>query len=355
MKMKVKVLGTLTLVVSLLLVACGSGGSQKPDSAPPPRATSTPAAPRPTNTQPPVPATAEAGEYNLGQASDLSGLNSYRAHSTFQWESIKAGQKETGSWEVLEDFVRQPPAHRLVWTGTGAGELKTEEGGLEFIQIGKDTYMNTGSGWIAMTTSEEDIFGGNLFLSNPLHLVSGNRGKLVQKNVMVNGVSTNHYTFDESSLGADLGLGVIAKAKGDVWVSPEFNVVVKYGVHYEGKNLTIGGGEEGKLDLAFDLTDINKPITIQAPEGVGPAMPEDIPVIDGATELTAISGIITYKTTRSVEEVTAFYEAQMPAEGWTKGESVIPGMMSFTKAERTAQVMIETEDGETSVIVMVGE
>ncbi|MBC7261211.1 MAG: hypothetical protein H5T63_04275, partial [Chloroflexi bacterium] len=104
-----------------------------------------------------------------------------------------------------------------------------------------------------------------------------------------------------------------------------------------------------------DLMDINKPITIEAPAGVKPPMPEDIPVVADATELSAGFGIVTYKTAQSVEAVTAFYEAQMPAYGWAKAESAIPGFLSFTKGERTAQVMIQSEEGKTTVTIMAGE
>jgi len=340
----------MVLITALVLTGCG-GGAAKPTATPPLAATSTSAVPRPTNTkaaaQPPV----VAEEYNFDQASDLSSLSSYRMHYIFKWESIKADQKETGSWDVVEEFVRQPPAHHLLWTSTSAGE----EGKWEIIQIGKDVYMDSGSGWFAVLSGEADIFEGNRFLSDPFNVVSGNRGKLVQENVMVNGVSTNHYTFDESTLGATLGLGVIAKAKGDVWVSPEFDVAVRYVAHYEGENLAIGSGEAGVLDLAFDLTDLNKPVSIKAPEGVKPAMPEDIPIMDDATELSAVLGIVTYKTTKSVEEAIAFYDAQMPGAGWTKGEGAIPGMMSFAKGDRAAQILIDAQEGKTNVTIMVGE
>jgi len=355
--MRTKVLGTLTLVVTLLLAACG--GAPKEPTAPPPEpesATSvmTQATPTRPAEQPTVPQP-QAEEYDFGQASDLAGLSSYRTHSTFHWESIEDGRKETGSWDVLEEFVRQPPAQRFIWTGTGAGEVETESGTWELIQIGKDSYMNMGSGWVAMTTSEEGIFGTNAFLSAPLGMVSANHGKLVKRNVMVNGVSTDKYIFDESTLGANLGLGAVAKANGEVWISSKFNVVIKYAAHYEGDNLSLGGGEEGKMDVTFDLTDINQPIDIRAPEGVKSAMPEDIPVMDDATDVVAIEDIVAYKTSHSVEEATAFYEMQMPAEGWTMDEGGFPGMMSFTKGDRAAQVMIMEEEGKTSVTVMVSE
>jgi len=355
--MRTKVLGTLMLIVLLLLAACG-GAPKEPTAVPSEPESATSTTTQATPTRPPEPPTApqpQTEEYDFGQASDLAGLDSYRVRTTMQWESIKDGNKEMGSWDVMEEFVRQPPAQRFVWTGTGAGEVGTESGEWELIQIGKDSYMNTGSGWLAMTTGEEGIFGGNAFLSAPLGMVSANRGKLVERNAMVNGVSTDKYTFDESTLGASLGLGAIAKANGEVWISPQLNVVVKYVAHYEGKNLALGGGGEGKMDVTFDLTDINQPIDIRAPEGVKSAMPEDIPVMDGATDVVAIEGIIAYQTTDSVEEATAFYQTQMTAQGWTTQEGGIPGMMSFTKGNRTAQVMIMEAEGKTSVTVMVSE
>jgi len=346
-----KLLPMFVLITALLLVACG-GGPKEPTPTPLPKATNTPVV-RPTDTPVPVqpsPTTA-AEEYNFGQASDLSRLNTYRVHYTLRWESTKEGKKESGSWDVVEEIVRQPPAHRVIWTSTEEGKTTT----LEYIQIDKDLYMNTGSGWMSMTSGETDVFEGNPWLSDPFGMISGNRGKLVQRNVVVNGVPTNHYAFDESTLGATIGLGAVAKAKGDVWISTEFNLVVKYTAHYEGKNLAIGGGEEGVLDIAFDLTDINKPITIEPPAGVESAMPKDIPVLDDAAELAAGFGMISYKTAKDEATVTAFYEAQMPANGWTKGESAIPGFLSFTKGERTAQVMIQREEGKTSVVIMIGE
>ena len=343
--MRIRVLGEWLLVVSLLTVAC-SGGDRTPVSLASPEASATSVAPRPNNTQP----ADESEEYDFDQVSDLSALNSYRVHYTFNWESSKDSQKEAGFWDIWGQFVRQPPARRLAWTGTGTGGAKQE-----LVQVGEDIYMNTGSDWVAMMSSQMDIFMDNPLLISPLHMMFGTRGKVVQKNVIINGISANHYVLDESALKTAPGLGVISKAEADVWVSPEFDPVVRYVAHYNAQDLAIGGGEEGTLDLTFDLMDINQPIDITAPEGVKPAVPEDIPILEDVADMNAFSGMITYSSTRGVEEVTAFYEARMPAQGWTKGEAVMPAGMDFTKGSRTAQIMIQAEEGKTTVTIISGE
>lgn len=339
------------LLLASLLVACG--GTPKSTNAPTTVKEPTQAVVQPTS-KPSVEPTEPAEEYSLGEVSDLSKLTSYRAHYTYKWEGTKDGTKESGSWDMLEEFVKDPPARRIVWSGAGAGGA-SGEGSLEFIQIGQQSYMNTGSGWLSMTSSEEDLFGGNSFLSDPMGLISGNQGELVQRGVSVNGVSADHYTFHETATTGLASLGTISKAQGDVWVSPELQIVVKYTAHYEGENLAIGGGENGTLDIGLDLSDVNQAFTIQAPQGVKPAMPEDIPIVDGATDVTAVSGFVSFKTTQSVADVVAFYERVMPGQDWVKGESLGEGMLSFTKEGRTATIMIQTEDDKTSVTIMAGE
>jgi hypothetical protein len=343
------------LLVGAMLVGCGSGpkATQPPQSRE--ESTKAPVAPtvNPTTkaalpTNPAVQPTASTDEYNFGDASDLSNLTSYRAHYVMKWDSTKDGTRKTGSWDLVEEFVKDPPARRTLWTSTDDGKEST----VELIQIGQNTYMKTGDEWLAMTSTDQDIFAGNAFLSDPMGMVQSNKGRLAQRGVSVNGVSTDRYTFDEATLGGALTLGAISKAKGDVWLAPALKVVIKYAVHYEGKDLILGGGGEGYFDVALDLTDVNKPIAIKPPEGVGPAMPEDIPVMDGATELTAVSGIVSYKTTSSVDEVRDFYEAQMRVKGWAKAENQIEGMLMFTKGSRQATVMYQEEDGKTSVTVM---
>jgi hypothetical protein len=348
------------LLVAAVLAACG-GSKPTATPVPTPRAQNTPLRAQPTaqptagakegpTLQPTVPLggpTSAPEEYDLGQSSNLDKLDSYRAAYSWKWSETKDGAITTGYWDALEEYSKADSARRTVWSGT--------EGSIEIIRIGPYTYMKGEDGtWISMLTSDSNPLGSTAMISDPLSLISGDKGKLVQRGMTVNGVTADHYTLAESS-GGLLLFGVADKIAGDVYVSPELQIVVKYAAHYEGKQLGISGGTDGVLDVAFDVTDLNKPVKIVAPEGVAPPLAEDIPIIEGATDLTAMSGIVSYKTTRSIEEVTAFYNQAMPGKGWQAGESAVAGMLNFTKDQRQATVMIQAESGVTTVTVIAAQ
>lgn len=344
--MKLKTL-VLLVLVAVVLAACGG----KPGPTKPAGANNTPAAGAPTakptavTTSPTAAPTAASEDVDIGDTSNLDKLDSYRATYVWRWSETKDGAKVEGYWDVLEEFVKAENARHTVW--------KSNDGSMEIISIGKYSYWkNNDESWTAMLTSEENLFGNAGFLADPLSGIAGGKGKLVQRNMNVNGVSADHYKLDESNAGA-WAFGVAEKWGGDVYIAPQWDIVVKYGAHYEGTKLGLQGGTNGVLDVTFDLTEINKPIKITAPEGVAPPLPEDIPVIDGATELSAMSGVISLKTTKTMEEATAFYQQAMVAQGWKAGESAMEGYLSFTKEKREATVMLSVENNVTSVTIIV--
>jgi len=343
--MKAKTLVVL-IMVALLLASCGS----KPSPTTPASAANTPAAGAPTakptavTTSPTAAPTAASEDVDIGDTSNLDKLDSYRATYLWKWTETKDGAKVEGFWDVLEEYVKADNARHTIW--------KSNEGSFEVISIGKDSYWkNNDEDWIAMLTSEDDLFGSASFLADPLSGIAGGKGRLVQRGMNVNGVSADHYKLAEESAGAR-AFGIADKWNGDLYIAPQWDIVVKYAAHYEGSTLGLSGGTNGVLDITYDLTEINKPIKITTPEGVAPALPEDIPVIEGATELSAMSGVVSFKTTKTIEEVTAFYQQAMVAQGWKAQEGAMEGFMSFTKGEREATVMISTEDNATSVTIV---
>jgi len=322
---RARVPGCVALILCCVLMSCG------------PAATATP---------PPV-------EWlDLTQAADLSALRSYRARYALRWEGTVNGQPKSVTWDVLQEFVQDPPARRFLWSEGDPGSSGGSES--EFVQIGEEAYVNTGSGWSTVAGGSAGPFQGNPFLSAPLSVLASGRVRLIQRNVTVNSVAASHYAFDETTLGAP-ALGELSLARGDVWISTQFKVIVKYEAHYEGRDLPFGEGEQGVLDAAFDLMDINRSITIQSPHNSTPAAADDIPVLDDALSFTSVSGVIQYKTAKTQAEVTAFYEAQMPARGWTRKGEPAAGIIAFTKGSRTAQLVIESLAGKTSVMIITTE
>jgi len=83
---------------------------------------------------------------------------------------------------------------------------------------------------------------------------------------MVNGVMTNHFTFNITGLGVESGAEVVA-SNGEYWLAQDGQYVVKYSVIMETRN---GPAEDPNthtmhLEFYIEVTDINQPIVITMP------------------------------------------------------------------------------------------
>jgi len=113
-------------------------------------------------------------------------------------------------------------------------------------------------------------------------------------------------------------------------------------------------------------------LVVEGPDGVetfraggAGAMPKDFPtdvyVISGAEVVSSISapgGInLALKSASSKADVVAKYAAEMKAQGWTTQSTMDMGetaMLSFEKGDRQASVIVQVEDGATSINLTVG-
>ena len=103
------------------------------------------------------------------------------------------------------------------------------------------------------------------------------------------------------------------------------------------------------------MRDVNQPITIEPPPGCEAAKSE-FPMLPDATGVTTMGGMVMYESASSFDDVLAFYQEQMPADGWSDtGDSFISegtAMLSYTKDGRTATVTLTEGDGTVSVMIM---
>jgi len=323
-------------------------GEAKAEAAKAASPTKPPAAAKPTKAPSPT-ATAEPEEEGPLSLVSAQELDSY---SQVVRMSGTHGDEEWGM-EMVTEFVREPPAQRYVMR---ISDETGEETSFEMIQVGDTTYIGGGpeGEWMSMTSSESPDLSDTGFIRLEDTFYSDEckyKGRQT-----VNGLQTKHYHCSEKALLAmpNVGGGVIQDAEGDVWVSTKYNVAVRFIFSWKGKDED-GVAVEGRWES--DVTDINKPIKIEAPEGVAAAgLPDDIPMIDGARDVNAMMGIVTFIVDKPVKDVTAYYQSAMPKNGWTPEEgAMMPNMLSFSKGDRMANFMLSEEGSTTQVTIMVNE
>jgi len=360
---------SLLLILALSTMACNlggltGGGGEKPaatqaPSGEKPAATTAPAGEEPTA----VPSEPGEEEITYTSVEELDWINTYRSRIMMKWETLDE-PKEEGSMEMLGEYVKDPAAQRFVMSSTGTAPEDT--GTMEYIQIGDTAWMNMGEemgGWMQTSADESDmIFGQGLFDFAEGDIPGGLEGARRVGDETVNGIPCRHYVFDETMPLMAMGQGELEleKANGEIWISAKDGFTVKYTLDAEGKGL-MGEEEEDRpehLSMEYEVYDINANIVIEPPSGAETGMPEDIPLMDDAKVDMAMEGMMMYSTASSVEDVVAFYQDQMPANGWTEDPDAAYSMegmagLEFTKEGRTASLMITYDEESKKTNVMI--
>ncbi|MCE5259573.1 MAG: hypothetical protein LLG44_11050 [Chloroflexi bacterium] len=300
--------------------------------------------------------TSDSEQVDTSELQSLENMDSYHLVQSGSFTDVLTdGTSTVNTIDVEVWEVREPQASHTVWIAQKDDE---PESSFEFIIIGSDAYLKSSDTdeWMAMTSSEESTssFGDLGWFTDPTSVMSGD-AELVGKE-QVNGLATKHYRYTGASVvGSYLGTGgTIEQAQADVWVSEEYNIVVKYDSHWKG---TAEDGTQHDWSFASEVSEVNEPITIEPPEGVAkPGLPDDVALMEGATEVTSFSGITSFKVAATVDEAMAFYAQSLVDSGWEAGEdSGIPGMATYTKDTRSLSLMAVEDGDQTGVTIMITE
>jgi hypothetical protein len=285
----------------------------------------------------------------------LDKLKSYRIRWQSQWSTTESGKTETANWDWLEEFSSSPEA--LHWNWKSADVNATSQNSFEAWQMGDTTYMvttdkNGQNSCVSYSTGDaSQRLSKGLFSPKSLGSLSGAR---YVGDETVNGISTKHFQYDEKS-AALAGFG---KVSGEVWVAADGGYVVRDNMHWEGTAGLFGSTATGTGDgqWAWELSNVDQPITITPPENCGGSA-GSIPVMPDAKEKTTLGDTIIYKTAGTPEQVVDFYNQQMTAAGWKlEGEPKVTGnftTLTFSQNGKKAVVNIASEGGETNVIINV--
>ncbi|MFC2030003.1 hypothetical protein ACFLWA_04655 [Chloroflexota bacterium] len=379
-------LAVLALVSLLALVACGASdeptsvpdGAEEPElveavvPAPTARPTLAPTS-APTKVPEPTAAAPVVEELDLAGLSLPSGLDSYRATMQVLMEGTGNGDEISGRVDLLTEYTREPLAQYVRISGEGTEGFETST--VELFREQDTAYMNLDGEWLALTVSDsgddllEDagIIGPNDVLTDTCGWKKGQASELGILSIEYWSLSKE--SMDECMPATELDrLGALSEVSGDLYVATDGHYVVKMDLVFVGKDLDIGmdPGEElpveGRIEFHFEITDVNQPHSIRVPDKAlaSGGTPDDIPVSRDAEAVNNVFGVITYVSPTAVGELAEFYKVELPKKGWTQVSTEEFGgvyMLEYSKADRTASVMIEADDetDKTSVLISIRE
>lgn len=279
-KRKTRVL-VLMVLLPVLVVACSSNReaptASSPAAQPAAKPSDGPAAvsPTPTATKPGVEIAASAvpGGASVSvdvtvpppegvfaqSAAALAALQSYRYVTTFSFVAGDKGKPESGSVEV-RGAVAAPDRQRMTWKDLETGE----EFGL--LRVGQRAWILDGAEWTAVPTLVADAASQAILVYVPAMSWGrfaegmGTTSAFVGVEA-VGGVPSRHYASTYRGW-SEFWQGEITDAVAEVWIA-EAGYPVRYRFAASGVD---EDGNRGSLLWTMELTDVNAPVWIDAPQ-----------------------------------------------------------------------------------------
>ncbi len=343
-------------VLTLALAACNV------PQAPTATQASSVSTPKPVENTPAAQPTSTTGALDLPSVLNLhSGLDaadSYR--TTFKMEVVgknEADEDVDETFEINQEINRSQNANRVTWKNSESSDMPE----FTIIYLNGQAFMDTSS------SSDQAgcfVYPGEDAQSELSNMTpSAFVGDIAPENLVaqgetVNGMVTNHYSVKKADL---IFTGEVTSASGDIWVTQDGKYVIKYVYRAEGKfdAMSQGTPVTGVMTMTFDLTDINKVAEITVPQACLDQLNalSDLPVMADATDMSSMSGIVSYSTASEPAAVKDFYMTKGAAQGWVvSDDNSMEGYISFniTKDGQKYNVIISAGgSGGSTVILML--
>ncbi len=322
----------------------------------------------------PEPTAAAPGEeLDLAGLSTPSGLDSYRATMQIMMEGTGNGQEISGRVDLLTEYTRDPLAQYVRISGEGTEGFETST--VELFREGDTAYMNLDGEWLTLAVSGagDDLLEGAGIIG-PNEVLTDTCGWKGGEQSDLRGIRVEHWTLDKENLQACMtaaqleSLGDLSAVSGDLYVAVDGRYPLQMDLIFAGEDLDFGmePGEplpvEGQMEFHYQISDINQPLSIQVPEEAiaSGGTPDEVPLADDAEALNNIFGVITYVSSHAVEDLAAFYVAEMPNRGWSQVSVEEFGgvhILEYAKENRRASVMIEADEetNRSAVLIAIQE
>lgn len=281
--------------------------------------------------------------------------------------TITPNDPSSGNEAQTLDFTIQhtanPRATSMSMSGMGLEGMEEGFENITIVQIEGTAYMVMPEiGCMTFPANEDEIFA-----ENPMNDLfnDGTFDDLDHANYegreTINGIETYHYSFDETSMP---DAGEAEWIDGHIYLAVDGGYLVRMTMQGEGMmDMAAEGEDSGEMYLEMNLTSVNQPITIPLPadcetmEGGS-----EYPVIEGAYELSSFPGLVSYKTESTAEEVVAFYEEALAAEGWEyiADESFTGGgssLLSYRQDGKSLTLTVgpDTDNPGVTFVALIGE
>lgn len=371
----------LILLLSLPALACGLFGGDDveatavpeatpvveetaPEATAVPQAEEPPAAEEATTEVPSLPESA----LTLDAIAELP-FNSY--HMTMALEIT--GKNASGE-EVVQTmssdfaFSNDPQIMNMIMSFSGIEDMAGSEK-IEMAQVDDTSYMVIPE-MGCITTSGGDLLDENPFTSmmQPDQFLNDLGNTKYEGDETINGIPTRHYSFDKLAMtGTDLS--EIDEADGHVYIAKDGDFLVRMVLDATGKIDLFDEGltEDGQMHIEINLTDVDVPVEAAIPEacaaedGSVGGVNSEFPLLEDASEVTSFAGVLSYQTALPVEDVLAFYDDALAAEGWVKDEAgsfVASGnaLVSYARDGVTLSVTISpNEAGGGNYVILLSD
>jgi hypothetical protein len=315
---------------------------------------------------PPGEATAISGTGNTNNATSneitltqgLDALTSYQATFGVTVTAKDANGKDiNGSAQVIQETVNADKSKHSAITYNGImGAGSTQSGAMDIYQVANTTYMvtsnNSAQAVCSMFPAGSSPLKGLLVDPNDVFGKIQN-ARLVEKDVMVNDVQSDHYAFDETNLTGSR----FTKANGDVWVAQDSQYVVKLTGTAVGGNLFLITDPNANYTYNYTIDQAGKIAKITVPAECG-GLPADIPMPPNATMEAGFAGAFSLKSSDTPANVADFFRTELPTQGWKAGDETTSGdtiTMQFSKDARSVEIVIAKDASGSTIVVTTSQ